>query len=169
VDQVIPEIQYELPVWNVPEPAAAYLISIDQVPEEDSDLITRPTTRPRALNSLDLPFSDYDHSMIVHSPTPKCSFENLSIPINNVTSTLSKQELITPTDSEVYGINTMRKLHRISPDCVSCFQNSMTTGLQYKKTEAQSGSTLTLLGSKPLLRLDSEIIVTALADVPFLK
>jgi hypothetical protein len=169
VDRSQPDSQYELPVWNVPESPLSYLVTVDQSPEDSELAVNGPTTRPRASNSIQLPFSDSTEDLIVHSPGLQHSFQSPSILLTQGTSIANMNHLTPESDDASGSISSTSELRRILPELDFLPPDSMTLGLRYQKTEAQVGSAVPPLASKTLLRFDSEVVNTALADIPFLK
>ena len=114
IDKTVPDIQYELPVWNVPETPVSYHIAIDQAPENLALKMSGPT---KQLNFQDLPFSDSDYVETIRSSQPilnHISYMKLtdwkftvSIPLTEGASTVEFPVLTCSTDYEANNINSM--------------------------------------------------------------
>ena len=168
IDRTTPKIQYELPVWNVPDEPVSYHIMIDQAPEGSEVIASGPTKHFAALNSNHIPFSDAMSTMSNHSLSSYYAITPPSIPLPGSASLMEQQAHGHRKNSDQNPIKTVGERIERLPELDS-FLQSMSTELQFKTTEAQVGSSVIPLSNQPLLRLDSEIIVTALADAPFLK
>ena len=175
-DRIASEIQYELPVWNLPEAPNnpfAYHISINDGPEILAEELTGPTMQP---NSSHLPFSVSELKSTIHAPQP--------MEFNRLYPQTEQWKLSTSiTDKEGAGLNlrkglisnstenikSMNKQDEKLPKCEPGPAQSMPTVLQFRPTEAQQGTAITPLGGQGLFRIDSEVLTTAIADLPFLR
>ena len=166
VDRAAPEIQYELPVWNVPEAPndlLSYLIMTDQAPDNSG-----PTTQILAPVESHLPFSDSETSMILHTPYPSPTIQPTSISIPEGASHTS-QQIFDILGNSANSINTRKKPCETLPDPNFSCSQSMPIDSPSDTAGVQSGLSIAPLGSSPLLRLDSEILTTSIADLPFLR
>ena len=170
IDKTPAGIQYELPVWDLPEPerSVSFHISIDKAPEEP-DPIDGPTTRFKAPITLSSPFPDSLSSVMTHTPPPQYQRQDGSISFAKGTRRVVTKALTFLAGNDGDDISSMDVIHRNSPERISFPPCSMSLGVRLEPTQAQPGPAIAPLTSRPLLRLDSEVLVAALADVPFLK
>jgi hypothetical protein len=170
MDRANPELQYELPVWNVPEApneVLSYHVVIDQAPDRNEAVLKGPTTRPASL-PIEFPNMDRGSSMNIQAIYPTPSFLNSSISSREGVNHVGYETLTSRIFPVLSGINLMMPVRERPPDFDSPLR-SMPTESQLKNTDIQPESNITPLGSQNLLRLDSETLTIALADVPFLK
>lgn len=176
MDRTALGVQYELPIWNIPESPnnmLAYHISIDQEPEISAEKLNGPTMQPKTSY---LPFSVSDQNATIHAPQPYefkflCpQIEQWKLPTSIADKEgarfVSQKGLISNLAN---NINITNKQDEYLPECNSLPTQSMPTVLQFKPTEAQQGSEITPLGGQELFRIDSEVLKTAIADLPFLR
>ena len=171
-DRINPEVQYEIPVWDVPDSAVllTYQVTIKEEPKISEPLNDGPTTRLIVPKKEVSPFLNFDNStMDLHTSAIYPPFQNSSISFQTGANIVESQPLIYHPDYEANGIKTMQESCEPLPEHAFHFPHSMTSGLQYIKTEAQPGSTILPLSTQPLFRLDSEVLLAALADAPFLR
>jgi len=166
VDREVPEIQYELPVWNVPEAPneiLSYLVTIDQDQNDDG-----PTSvyAPPPVN--DLPFSDSESSMILHTPCPSPTIQTTSNLISEE-ATHAFPQARNFLEFNESPINTEGEVCDTLPDFTLSCSQSMPTDCQTNTTDIQTGLSIAPLGTSPIFRLDSEILNTTLADLPYLR
>jgi hypothetical protein len=172
VDQSVPNITYELPVWDVPEAPdnpVSYHISIDPEPISLAQELNGPTDQPI---SRDFPFlvtHPKSTSRTLHDIYPSFARHphSASISTNDTDHMLQPR----PNSIQEWRANDIRLAnakHKTLPERIFTILRSMTQQLQ-KTTEARPGSEIVPLASQNLYRLDSEVLVAALADLPFLK
>ena len=177
IDRSLQEKQYEMPVWNVPDNPISYHVSIDQAPETTDTFTAGPTTRiiqkQEEFPNLDSGLSDFNHTTTANRLSLQRPSISQMTDANFVGSQASPglaEFKFRKQNYEALSIKAEASQDKKSPEHGLEFQHSMSTGLQFLETEVQDGSSaIAPLGSKPLIRLDSEILVAALADVPFLK
>jgi hypothetical protein len=166
VDRAALEIQYELPVWNVPEAPndmLSYLVMADQAPDNSG-----PTTQILMPIELHLPFSDSESSMILHIPYPSPTIQPTSI-LTPEEVTHASQHVFEFLENFANSINTRRKLCDTLPGPnLSCSQSTPTDS-HSDTTGVRLGLSIAPLGSSPLLQLDSEILTTLITDLPYLR
>jgi hypothetical protein len=171
IDRSIPEIQYELPVWDVPDSAVlAYHVTIEEAPKTSEILEDTATMCLIAPDMESHPFSNFDSStMNFHNFAIPPPFHDNSTPFQKGASLVESRQLMSHPDYEINGIKGTYEHRESSPEHTFSLSSSMTSGLQYIKTEAHPGSTIPPLSTQPLFRLDSEVLLAALADAPFLR
>jgi hypothetical protein len=70
IDEALPRIQYEMPVWNVPkrsEEVLSYHVMIDKI---DTEAVQGPTMRPPPFELPNLDFNSTTANHAFSSPTP---------------------------------------------------------------------------------------------------
>lgn len=171
VDRAPPDI-YELPVWDVPDSAMlSYHISIEEAPKISESVFEGPTMSPiipnletHALSTSSNPSKNY------RMVAPRPPFHEHSIPPKQGVNLVHPRSLTPHPDYDPNDINCLRECGKTSLEHTFYSPHSMTTaGLQYLDTEAQSGQAIQPLSRQNLFRLDSEVLLAALADAPFLR
>ena len=166
IDEALPRIQYEMPVWNVPkgsEEALSYHVMIDEI---DAEAVQGPTTRPLPFELPNLDFNSTTANHAFSSPTP---FQIASVPYLEGVRHMPSNILTNSMNLAYQSINTGIGFDEKPPDCDFPTSLSMSPDYELKATQAQSGSTIEPLICNPTLRFDSEILTSALADLPFLR
>jgi len=161
------EVEYELPVWNVPEPegSISYLTMIGQAPEEAGSAIKKPKHA--------LPF--LEKTMIDHTGAPHHELEDDSTLLTTSANTAPTGTSLMLSRAPVHGkyhwrrkgIKERTRFEQKLPESNCIASKIMSSGLA-TNLEIQPNPIIPL-NSQALLRLDSEITVAALADAPFLK
>ena len=146
---------------------------IKEGPEILAEELTGPTMQP---NSSHLPFSVSELKSTIHAPQPM-EFNCLYLQTEQwklSTSIIDKEGAALELPKKLIfnsteNIKSMNKQDEKLPKCKPVPTQSMPTVLQFRPMEAQQGTTIMPLGGQGLFRIDSEVLTTTIADLPFLR
>lgn len=164
-DPRLEQFKYEIPSWNLKRSPASYLITVDQTEPTIEGDIQAPTTPLGEGTSQTKPSTSA--SKIEHRETvPHCK------PESSITKPKLERvhEEITPIESkrvqELKGINTSKTKQDLLPILKAQTPQSMSSG---DTQNSQNIPPTPPLHTLPQNRTDSEVITTALADLPYLE
>ena len=166
VDRALPVLQYELLVWNVPnksKEALSYHIMIDQSSTEAVQYGPKTCPHPLYLPYLDLNSTTTNHTLS-SPPLIQIALAPYLDREDHIFSNIieNSENLAHPP------IKAHPRVEEKPPDNQSPIPHIMSSDHELKITQAQTRSVIQPLINNLILRFDSEILKSALADLPFL-
>jgi hypothetical protein len=144
------------------EEVLSYHVMIDKI---DAEAVQGPTMHPPPFELPNLDFNSTTTNHTFSSPTP---FQIALVPYLEGVRHMPSNILMNSTNLAYQPINTGTGFNEKPPDCDFSNSHSMSPDYELKAIQAQSGSTIEPLICNLTLRFDSEVLTSALADLPFL-